>query len=170
MPKHCPTLGLYLLPILIHTNATAATVFRCEDQQGRVTFTLQGCPQEQSQQLQTADNPTPGTGKPVPMATTRQAQRSDKEKAAKEIVVVAEHQDGCGNQLSASARRKAIVQQQMRSGMTKADVESALGRPDKVNSQNGQTRYQYNDRNGRTRSVTFDENGCVSSKRGTNRK
>jgi len=34
------------------TTALAATVHRCEDPNGHVTFTLQGCPGEQQPQLQ----------------------------------------------------------------------------------------------------------------------
>jgi hypothetical protein len=49
--------------------------------------------------------------------------------------------------------------------MTRADVESILGKPDRVSSQNGQTRYRYRDRQGNSRSVSFDEAGCVKGKR-----
>ena len=49
--------------------------------------------------------------------------------------------------------------------MTLADVESTLGRPDKISSQNGQLRYQYLDNQGRSRRVSFDENRCVKGKR-----
>ena len=49
--------------------------------------------------------------------------------------------------------------------MARSDIESALGKPDSSNEQNGQTRYTYQDQNGRKRQVSFDENGCVRSKR-----
>ncbi|MCY1296765.1 hypothetical protein D9M70_461730 [compost metagenome] len=147
--------------------AIAATVYRCEDGQGHITFTLHGCTTEQNPHLQNADNPTPGGAKPVPMAKTAKPGRAAKAAADKDDgapVVVAERQDGCGNRVTGSARRTAIIQQQVRAGMTRADVESALGKPDKVSSQNGQTRYQYRDHEGRSRQVSFDENGCVRGK------
>lgn len=148
------------------TTALAATVHRCEDPNGHVTFTLQGCPGEQQPQLQQANNPTPGSGKAIPLAKPSKQKRSKrKSKTQSALVVVGERQDGCGNQLSSSERRSAIIGQRIRAGMTRRDVESALGKPDKISSQNGQTRYQYRDEKGNSRQVSFDESGCVRTKR-----
>lgn len=145
----------------------ASTVFRCEDVNGHVTFTLQGCSTEQAQYLQDAHNPTPSSGKAVPLAKTAKSSRSKtKEKnGASELVVVGESQDGCGNLVTGSERRTAIIKQQIRSGMHRSDVESSLGTPDKISSQNGQTRYHYRDQQGNSRQVSFDEAGCVKGKR-----
>ena len=157
---------LYVLLLYPCSNALAATVQRCEDPNGHPTFTLQGCPGEQQPQLQQADNPTPGNGKAIPLAKPSKQKRSTrKSKAANKLVIVGERQDGCGNQLSNSERRSAIIGQRIRAGMTQKDVESALGKPDKISSQNGQTRYQYRDEKGNSRQVSFDESGCVRSKR-----
>ncbi|HSC82917.1 MAG TPA: DUF4124 domain-containing protein [Pseudomonas sp.] len=141
----------------------ASTVFRCEDSSGHITYTLQGCPTEARQDLQNADNPTPGQGKAVPLAKTnkRDGKRSKK---TDELVVVGEKQDGCGNRITGSTRRTAMIRQQVRSGMTQADVQSSLGAPDKITSQDGQTRYHYEDKKGNRRQVTFDEAGCVKAK------
>ncbi len=49
--------------------------------------------------------------------------------------------------------------------MTKRDVESLLGRPDKISNRNGELRYVYEQKKGRSNSVTFDEDGCVKGKR-----
>jgi hypothetical protein len=143
----------------------ASTVFRCEDSSGHITFTLRGCPSEQDQQLQDAHSPTPGSGKPVPLAKIRKSSRAAPKNNSRELVVVGEPQDGCGNRVTGRARRTAMIKQQIRSGMTRADVESILGKPDRVSSQNGQTRYRYRDRQGNSRSVSFDEAGCVKGKR-----
>ncbi|MGY8828886.1 MAG: DUF4124 domain-containing protein [Pseudomonadales bacterium] len=129
----------------------SSTVFRCEDAKGHVTFTRQGCPNEHSQSLQQANNPTPGSGKPV---------KTDEY----ELTVIGVKQDGCGNLLSSSERRAAIIKQQIRLGMNRSDVESSLGKPDKVTEQNGQTRYVYQGRKGNKRNVSFDEAGCVKGK------
>ena len=98
----------------------------------------------------------------MPTSTTHSA-------AAKrrELVVVGEHDDGCGNRLGAEQRRKAIINEQTPAGMTRRDVESLLGKPDKIISRNAEQRYVYKEKNGRTRQVQFDENGCVM---GTQRK
>lgn len=157
---------LYTLTISLSSTALATTVHRCEAPDGHLTFTLQGCSTEQQAALQHADNPSPGSAKPVPLAKTDQQKlkrRKNSKKSA--VVVVGEHQDGCGNQLSSSERRSAIISQQVRAGMTQKDIESALGKPDKISSQNGQTRYQYRDEKGNSRQVSFDESGCVRKKR-----
>jgi hypothetical protein len=147
--------------LLCPTPLLAATVFRCEDANGHVTFTLQGCTSEQQQYLQDAHNATPSSGKPIPLAPAAQPSR----RAASKLVIVGERQDGCGNLISGSERRAAMIKQQIRSGMTRADVESAFGTPDKISRQNGQTRYHYRDQQGNSRQVSFDETGCVKSKR-----
>jgi len=153
---------------LLHpiTNTHASTVFRCEDDKGHVTYTLHGCPEKTSQDLQEAYNPTPGKGKAVPLAKSQktQAKAKDKKKDDEQLVVVGTKQDGCGNKLTSSERRRAVIRQQIRGGLTQRDVESSLGEPDKVTSNDGQTRYHYAYDNGNKRQVTFDEYGCVKEK------
>jgi hypothetical protein len=142
----------------------SSTVFRCEDASGHTTFTRNGCTATQSQSLQQAYNPTPGHGKPISLATPRKAPRKTKRKTERELTVVGAKQDGCGNHLSSSERRTAIIKQQIRKGMSRSDVESSLGKPDKSTEQNGSTRYVYEGRKGKKRSINFDENGCVKAK------
>ncbi|UTW07258.1 DUF4124 domain-containing protein [Pseudomonas benzenivorans] len=159
---HCAALCATLLcpaPLL------AATVFRCEDPSGHITFTLQGCSEQQTLKLQAANNPTPGSGKPVPLAKAGKTPRNKARTNRPEPVVVAEKRDGCGDRVTGSARRTAIIKEEILGGMTRADVESALGTPDKVSSQNGQTRYHYRDQQGNSRQISFDEAGCVKGKR-----
>jgi hypothetical protein len=143
----------------------AASVFRCEDANGHLTFTSQGCPSEQQQRLQHASNATPGSGKPVAMAKPATLQRDMPPPTSSKLVVVGQQDDGCGNRITGSTRRQAMIKHEVRAGMTLADVESTLGRPNKISSQNGQLRYQYLDNQGRSRQVSFDENRCVKGKR-----
>ncbi|UVE19155.1 DUF4124 domain-containing protein [Pseudomonas sp. LS44] len=169
LKKTCASFSAALLYTALSTTiqpTLAATVFRCEDASGKVTFTSQGCIDTQAQSLQDAHNPTPGSGKPVAMAATKKSHsKSAKTKKKENVAVIAERQDGCGNQVTGSARRQAIIRKEVRAGMTRSDIESTLGKPDKVSSQNGQTRYQYNDKQGHSRQVSFDENGCVRGMR-----
>ena len=159
--------GATLCALLLASPTHAASVYRCVDETGHVTFTRQGCAPSQTAQMQNAFNPTPSSGKATRMAepSSQQAKRQRKHAdTGATLTVVGEQDDGCGNLLTQQARRKAIVEQQVRAGMTRADIESALGRPDTITSNNGQTRYRYSAQKGRSRSVSFDENGCVRVK------
>lgn len=155
-------LGASLL--LAATPALSASVFRCTDQSGHVTFSQQGCPEEQNQHRQSATSPTPGSGKAVPMARPRIGSDANR-KAHDTLAIVAEKEDGCGNRVTGSDRRSAIIRKQIRAGMTRSDVESALGRPESVTSSNGRDRLRFRDSSGQVRTVTFDEHGCVLGRR-----
>lgn len=153
--------------LLLACPAHAASVYRCVDESGHVTFTRQGCSPSQTTQMQNAFNPTPSSGKATRMAEPPPKQPKQQHKRANPesiLTVVGEQDDGCGNLLTQQARRKAIVEQQVRAGMTRADIESALGRPDAITSSNGQTRYRYSPQKGRSKNISFDENGCVRGK------
>lgn len=158
---HCAAFcAILLYPSL----SLGSNVFRCETSKGQVTFAQHGCPGEQAQQLQQAHNPTPGSGKPIPLAKTRQTRRSAKQQREHEVIVVGMQQDDCGNRLSSSEKRTAIIKQKISSGMSRADVESSLGKPDRITQHNGQARYLYRDKKGNSRQVSFDEAGCVKGK------
>jgi hypothetical protein len=148
--------ALLFLPVL----ATAATVHRCEDEHGHITFTTLACPLGHELKLQSAHNPLPGTV--VPSSSPKETKTR---KRNEELVIVGQRDDGCGNVLSAEQRRRAIINQQTPAGMTKRDVESLLGKPDKIVGRNAELRYIYEEKKGKSRQVTFDENGCVKGKR-----
>jgi len=150
--------------LLYPSLSLSSNVFRCENGKGQVTFAQHGCPGTQTQQLQHAYNPTPGSGKPVPLAKVRKTKRSAKQESDHAVVVVGMQQDGCGNLLSSSERRTAIIRQKIARGMSRADVESSLGKPDRITQHNGLTRYLYRDKKGNSRQVSFDEAGCVKGK------
>ena len=151
-----------LAPLFLFTDTQASSVFRCEDANGRITFTQSGCPQDHQQATQRAHNPRPGSGKPVPMADSRTSSKRDSNE--RNPVIVAEPQDGCGNRVTGNNRRQAIIRKEVRSGMTRADVESSLGKPERITRQGGQERYYYRDNAGNRTQVSFDENGCVKGK------
>jgi hypothetical protein len=161
MPLNAGTLFITLL-LFLPTSAVASTVNRCQDHSGNVTFTTLSCPDGQAINPQ-GINPVSGmayTPPPPPSKTdTRQTRK------LKEVVVVGQRDDGCGNILTAKQRRNAIINQQTPAGMSKRDVESLLGRPDKVISRNAEVRYVYEEKKGRSRQVSFDEHGCVKGKR-----
>jgi hypothetical protein len=151
---------LLLIVYLPHSGAT--TVSRCEDAQGRVTFTTLGCPSDHSERSQRADNPPPGGSKPPP----REKPKSQKGSGdGIRFAGIDQTQAGCGSALNPQQRRQAIIRQTPLPGMTRGEVESALGKPDRTSQNNGQLRYHYKDRDGNTRQVSFDEQGCVKGKR-----
>lgn len=153
-----------LIFALAPTALLATTVHRCEDSNGKITFTHLGCPTDQQLQLQNADNPPPSGEAPAPKEkSARKAKASKTEGKRQGIVGIGQRQDGCGNQVTPSARRKAMINKEARTGMSRADVESMLGKPDSISSQNGKVRYNYVDKQdkGRKRSISFDSEGCV---------
>lgn len=141
-------------------DTSAASVFRCIDANGHVTFTRHGCNSDQEQHLQDVRNHTPSSGKAIPLADTSRKAKSSKA-SADEMVIVGQQDDGCGNLLSSSERRQAIIRQEIRSGMSLSDVESSLGKPDRIARQNGRQRYYYDDKRGKRQQINFDEAGCV---------
>ncbi len=148
--------------LLLANPAFSAMVYRCTDQSGHVTFSQQGCPEDQHQHRQKAVSPTPSSGKAVPMAVPR---KRATRREAEGLEIVAQKEDGCGNRVTGSERRSAIISKQIRAGMTRSDVESALGSPESVTSNNGKTRLRFRDSGGQLRTVSFDEHGCVTGGR-----
>jgi len=143
-----------LLALCLPFPASAAVVHRCESDSGHITFTTLSCAPSETLRPQRAHNPAPGSRAPAKrLETTISAPRS--------LTVVGEHDDGCANLLSAQEKRRAIIDQQVRPGMNRLEVESALGRPDRISTSNTATRYHYNLKRGRSSLVVLDEKGCV---------
>lgn len=171
--RHTPTCLLGFALLCSSTLLQASSVLRCEDATGNITFTTLGCPSGQDMQQQDAYNAPPGSVTPL-LPGAEQADGSGRRSAqpaqskaaqSKELVIVGQHDDGCGNRVSAEQRRRAIINQQTQPGMTRRDVESSLGKPDKVVRRNSETRYVYHEKKGRSSQVTFDEHDCVKGKR-----
>lgn len=99
------------------------------------------------------------------MAKPKRLRKIDSAENNTQLTVVGEQDDGCGNRITGSARRNAMINQQILPGMTRADIESSLGTPDTITNRNGQAQYRYSGDKGRTKTVTFDEYGCVRGKR-----
>ena len=151
------------LTLFLPIEALASSVFRCTDPDGKVTFTHHGCSTTQEQQIQDAYNPRPGSGAAVPLAKPDASQTpAAATPSERTLTIVGERQDGCGDLLDGSARREAIIRKQVRQGMTRRDVESALGKPERTSQRNGQTTYHYTEKySGERHAITFDQNGCV---------
>lgn len=156
------SLLFFTLPWLsLQANATA--VHRCENADGHVTFTTLGCAPHETLLIQNAENIAPGGVKTLPPKSRSQETFSTKF-AKEELVIVGQPDDGCGNVRSAKERRQAIINQRIMPGMSQQEVESALGKPDKVSIRNATTSYRYDARKGRSAQIVFDEKGCVKGK------
>jgi hypothetical protein len=143
--------------------ALCATIHRCEASDGRITFTTLSCKDEESLSLQTVSPFMPGTTVAIiPEARTREMSGAHAKR--REPTVVGQLEDKCGNLIDAKQRREAIINQRVIAGMSQRDVESALGKPDKISIRNSATSYRYNLKRGRSAQVEFDEKGCVKGK------
>ena len=71
--KKLVVLGL----LLSCASAQAATVYRCEDAAGHLTFSASGCASDSDSRLQRADNPRPGGARPTLMAKPKAPPRKE---------------------------------------------------------------------------------------------
>jgi hypothetical protein len=141
--------------------AETSNIQRCEGAGAQITFTYQGCPTGENVTSLPRNGAAPAVKTPTPLLPGKPSPSS----RPTPIVVVGERDDGCGNRLSAENRRRAIINKRTPPGMTRRDVESLLGRPDKIIGKNGETRLVYNAKKGRSNQVTLDRHGCVKGKR-----
>jgi hypothetical protein len=154
---------LLIAPLCLSFQATATTVHRCEDSDGRITYTTLSCPPGEALSQQNIYNPSPFKFDAMLPDTTPQETSGIKSKP-RDPTIVGQLNDKCGNRLSAKERREAIINQRIVPGMSQQEVESALGKPDKVSIRNATTNYRYDSKKGRSAQIVFDEKGCVKGK------
>jgi hypothetical protein len=164
------TTMLFRLPVSwlalawVSLNASASTIQRCEDANAQITFTYQGCTGDEKATSLQRSSPMPGA-KTTPSPPYKPVDKPSRSVRNNAIVVVGQRDDGCSNRLGPESRRRAIINQQTPPGMTRRDVESLLGRPDKVINKNGETQLVYKEKKGRINRITLDLQGCVKGKR-----
>ncbi|KAF2390718.1 MULTISPECIES: cell envelope protein SmpA [Pseudomonas] len=162
MPSNTHLLLLTTLLYLPPT-ALAATIHRCEGADGRITFTTMSCRAGESLSLQDVRPFMPGTIVALmPEATPQKTPATHARRG--ELTVVGQSEDKCGNEIDAKQRREAIINQRVVAGMSQQDVESSLGKPDKISIRNSLTSYRYDLKRGRSAHVDFDERGCIKGK------
>ncbi|SDP41379.1 hypothetical protein SAMN04489798_5683 [Pseudomonas arsenicoxydans] len=150
---------LFCLPPCLH----AQTIHRCEADDGSITFTTLSCTAGENFSLQDVRAlPPSSTVALMPEADNRE--KTDTKVKRREPTIVGKTEDKCGNLISARERREAIINQRVIAGMSQQDVESALGKPDKVSVRNSATSYRYDTKRGRSANVEFDEKGCTKGK------
>ncbi|MBK5376230.1 cell envelope protein SmpA [Pseudomonas sp. TH08] len=141
----------------------ATTLHRCEAADGSITFTSMSCSHGERLSKQEVHPYSPGSVVAVmPEANHEKTSGMNIQGREPGIVGVAEHL--CGNVIDARQRREAIINRRVIAGMSAQDVESALGKPDKVNIRTSTTTYRYDLKRGRSAQVDFDQRGCVKEK------
>lgn len=171
-------LALLLAGALISSHASAATIFKCVDAAGKVTFTKgQNCPDNTGlDDVVRAHNPKiSGSSAPVQMAQPRTQSRPtysadhqlEQQQAPRRGVAViggSAPQVECNTGLSDRDLRTAKVRGEIVPGMSRKDVESIHGKPNRDGGARGAgTSTYWNDRYVDVTSVNYDAGGCVRS-------
>ncbi|WP_440973164.1 cell envelope protein SmpA [Pseudomonas koreensis] len=141
----------------------ATTLHRCQAPDGRTTFTSLSCANDEQLSVQHVQPYSPGSVVPI-MPEHNHEEISGMTIRGREPGIVGRKEDKCGNLIDARQRRAAIINQRVIAGMSQQDVESALGKPDKVNIRASTISYRYDLKRGRSAQVDFDEKGCVKGK------
>jgi len=172
--------GFILAAALLSSQAGAATIFKCVDASGKVTFTKgQNCPDNTGlDDVVRAHNPRiSGSSAPVQMARPRvnaspsaaageygapQPQQAPRRGVA--VVGGSAPRVECDTGLSDRDLRTAKVRGEIVPGMSRKDVESMYGKPNRDGGARGAgTSTYWNDKYLDVTSVNYDRRGCVRS-------
>lgn len=160
---------------LLPTAANAATVFKCVDASGKITFTQQSCPaNHQLDDVVSARNQSiSGSGPAAVMAdpqrrevgvTRYQEQQSPTRRGGVTVVGGSAERAPCATGLSERDLRTAKVRGEIVPGMSRKDVEGMYGKVNRNGSAHGAGMTTYwNDKYLDATSVSYDSGGCVRS-------
>ncbi|MBF6032747.1 cell envelope protein SmpA [Pseudomonas sp. P155] len=162
MPLKTPHLVLASL-LCVPPSGAALTLHRCEADDGSITFTSMSCAHGERRSAQEVHPYSPGSVVAV-MPEHNHEEISGRTTKTRALGIVGHAEDRCGNLIDARQRREAIINRRVIAGMSQQDVESALGKPDKVNIRTSTTSYRYDLKRGRSAQIDFDERGCVKAK------
>lgn len=163
--------------------AQAATVFKCVDAAGKITYTQQNCPANNSlDDVVRAHNPTvSGAGPAVrlaepqrqypPVTATTDALsaspytvQGEAPRSRVSVVGASAPQRTCDTGLNGRDLRTAKVRGEIVPGMSRKDVESMYGDPNRNGRARGTGGSTYwNDKYLSATSVSYDTGGCVRS-------
>ncbi len=148
-----------LLSAALHTACThaATPIYKCTNSLGTVTFSDRACSNTHTQEQQHIAAPM--TIQALPQQQIKQALGTAKRNPTR-VTVIKDDNHPCGD-FNPSQRRTDLVRKQVKSGMSRAEVDSMFGKALSQNSQGKLTQAVYRSDKNRKRSVRFDEHGCV---------
>ncbi|MDY0207083.1 MAG: outer membrane protein assembly factor BamE [Pseudomonas sp.] len=147
-----------LLSLCCYQSTTAlAQIFKCTADDGNISFNDSGCP-PQSQQVLLSRQPVISI--PAPPNNTIEHKQDTSEHKATRVTVITDDKHPCGA-FDATQRRTDLIRKQVKSGMSRAEVESMLGRPLSQRSHNGIVSAVYRNTKEKRLTVRFNQQGCV---------
>ncbi|WP_405120744.1 DUF4124 domain-containing protein [Pseudomonas leptonychotis] len=163
---------------LLAGDAYAATMFKCVDAKGRVTFTQANCPDNHElDDVVSVHNAAPsGTSAPVQMAAPRQQRPARTtgysasqplgaaQPNAVTVVGGSKQRAPCSTGLSDRDLRTAKVRGEVVPGMSRKDVEEMYGKPNKDGHARGAGSSSYfRDKYVQVTHVRYGQDGCAGS-------
>jgi hypothetical protein len=152
--------------LLLSSACMADTVFKCVDSQGHVTFTARAnCPSDSAlDDVVSAHNARPsGAAEGTLMAAPVSPQNRSAPRAAATAPATQTGPAPCSTGLTAQELRTAKVRGEITPGMTRKDIESIRGKPNKDSARGAGSSTYWNDKYVDVTSVSYDRNGCVRS-------
>lgn len=151
--------------VFMHAAFTqAATMNKCVDASGHVTFTQQACPGGLAGETISVQRGGAGMSLSPPSVAEETApdEKSPSGKGVQVTVIGSEASSSCDGG-SDQEIRAAIVRNQVYEGMTAKQAEQAWGKPGEVNrSSGGSDQWVYYRGDGRMQFVYVDQAGCVT--------
>jgi len=155
--------------VIASSNAGAATVFKCVDDAGKITFTQQNCPNASSYHgaIQAHSPTISGAGPAVEMAPPRrQGTSAEISNSPSRISVIGASapQPECSTGLNDRDLRTAKVRGEIVPGMSRGEIEQMYENPGRNAGARGAGSSTYwNDKYVDQTTVRYDRSGCVSS-------
>jgi hypothetical protein len=152
-----------LFLILVTNSALGATMNKCVDGAGNVTFTQQACAGGGSGERISVQSASQG----MVIASPSQIQQPEHETrpsaGSARVDVVGETVSPCGA-VSSQEIRKAVVQKKIFAGMTSKDAVSSWGKPNKINASSaGPDQWVYYRSDSDAQYLYVDRLGCVTA-------
>lgn len=157
MPK---TYLLYLMLCLCcypMLSTAQVHIYKCITPQGHIIFNDSGCQGTTEQQTLSV---APTMTIPALPRSVIEAQLKPASTQPQAITVISDAKTPCGT-FNPTQRRTDLIRLQVKSGMSRTEVDSMFGRALKERNHNGTISVTYPSPHGKQRNVRFNQQGCV---------